>query len=173
MASSDPSQHRSKRTKCMDAASIVAQLSRLRRSQLEEVAKAAVESSDEAFQAAAKVLVVEKTLQHCVRCHEDYDPENSSGHSCAMEEHDEDNGMIESGKSGRVWLWPCCEQDEATADYCWIGSHISSWEDGDDYWKDEEMVKAWKHRDTSECFECKHGDGWCTTCCTCGGAGND
>lgn len=169
------SHHRSKRVKSLDASSVVAELPRLCRSQLEAVAKAAVESSSEAAKAAAIVLnQSNKSLKHCVRCHCDFDPEVAGAYDCVMEEHDENNGMIESGGSGFEWLWPCCEKNEDSGEPCWIGRHIVSWgQGGDGYWKDEELAGEWSRRSEGECFECKHAQGWCTTCCTCGQAGDE
>ena len=79
------------------AESIIQELPSLTRSTLEAIAAAALRSSNEAVNAAEKVLHTKKsTLLHCLRCHEDFDPSVQGSDQCIMEDHDENNGMIES-----------------------------------------------------------------------------
>jgi hypothetical protein len=94
--------------KAADALAIVNQLPNLRRSVLEAVATAAICSSNEAVWAAEKVInqksVTLVSKQHCLRCHEDFDPDDPS--DCKMEEHDENNGMVEADNSGFNYIYP-------------------------------------------------------------------
>eukprot|EP00957_Ditylum_brightwellii_P112282 8560800-Ditylum_brightwellii.AAC.1 len=73
------------------ASSIIDDLPRLQRSTLEAVAAAALRSSNEAVLAAERILrQKKKVLKHCLRCHEDFDPETAAGSfSCVMHVHDE------------------------------------------------------------------------------------
>ena len=109
---------------------IVQELPKLRRKQLEAIAEAAIKSCDKARLAASKVLHQSSFLQHCVRCHEDFDPDVSSSWKCIMEGHDTNNGMIETGTNyGKDWLYPCCLKYDDSDEPCWIGRHILSWDE--------------------------------------------
>lgn len=207
-----PEQQRSnKRKKCEKdsisaevtgaADDIIRQLPKLRRAMLEKAAAAAILSSSVAAQAAADSLRMNKShdgdssdnhFQHCVRCHEDFDPDTAGPYDCIMEEHDENNGMIEVGTSGLNYMYPCCHQEDDDGP-CWTGSHLVSWEEAEvtqidqgqtytklndgGYWKDQELALKWNSRaNKSICFECsKNGDDDypyepCADCCTCGKA---
>jgi hypothetical protein len=177
-----------------NAESIIDELPDLARSTLEAVAAATLRSSGKAVTAAKKVLKTKKvTKLHCLRCHEDFDPETAGYNSCTMEEHDENNGMIESGSSGMCWLYPCCLKDEDCDEPCWIGSHVTEYSefsteekehwcstpDTENYWKDRQLALAHEDRliistpalagasAPKDCIVCKVGQ-YCSTCCTCG-----
>jgi hypothetical protein len=122
----------------------------------------------------------------------DFDPEDPS--DCKMEEHDEENGMIESGGSGRLFIYPCCFKSERSDDHCWVGSHVTdgsefstkekthfcSEVDDVNYWKDREVALKWKKfqkqqkrkqaQQSIACFNCDHDEEPCVTCCVCGNA---
>ena len=170
-----------------DLNKIITELPKLSRSTLEAVAKASLESSPTAVSAAEKVLATKKvTLQHCLRCHEDFDPEDYS--MCTMYEHDQNNGLIESGTSGMCWLNPCCLKDEDSGEPCWTGTHVTSWSefsdkekehwcnvpDTENYWQDREfaLLAAASKANNNECLGCKVDNG-CSTCCTCDGDEDD
>ena len=187
----------SSKRKAADAQAIIDELPNLRRSTLEAIATSALRSSNEAVWAAEKVLnqkrkVAKALKQHCLRCHENFDPEDPS--DCKMEEHDEENGMIESGRSGRLYLYPCCFKSDGSDDYCWVGSHVTdgsefstkekkhwcSEVDDENYWEDREVALKWKKfqkqqqckqaQQSNACFECHNEDDPCVTCCVCGNA---
>lgn len=172
---------------------IIGTLPTLRRAKLEAVAAAAIQSSSAAVRAAALEITENEQdshFQHCVRCHEDFDPDTSGPYDCVMENHDEQNGMIEVGNSGMEYIYPCCHLDDGDGP-CWTGSHLASWEnvkvtqidkgqtytkfnDGG-YWGDQELAPKWNSctRHISICFECTNEDDFhepCVDCCTCGNA---
>jgi hypothetical protein len=102
-----------------DAMLIIDELPNLTRSSLEAIATAALSSSNEAVWAAEDVVPDFK--EHCLRCHEDFDPDDLS--DCKMEEHDE--GLFEADRIGRNFTRECCLKSERSNDYCWVGSHVA------------------------------------------------
>lgn len=158
---------------------IVQELPKLRRKQLEAIAEAAIKSCDKAKLAASKVLHHKSSyLQHCVRCHEDFDPDVSSSWQCITEGHDTNNGMIETGNNyGKDWLYPCCLKYHDSEEPCWIGRHLLTWNEftpaeepylvdrpSEDYWNDKNLAEKWSRQ---ECVACAIDDPYCIPCCTC------
>mmetsp|Transcript_433 Transcript_433/g.646 ORF Transcript_433/g.646 Transcript_433/m.646 type:complete len:186 (+) Transcript_433:176-733(+) len=180
-------------SKRKNAQTIIDDLHILQRSTLEEVAEAALRSSDEAVSAAEKILSQKrKVLIHCLRCHEDFDPSKSGYSSCTM--HDHSGELIECSNSGLDYIHGCCLKSEDSDEPCWIGSHVTEWSefstkekehwggsaDDENYWLDSELALAWKansekDEDSAKCITCKFAGRLeevelCSTCCTCGGA---
>ena len=126
---------------------IIDQLPMLSRDTLLQIAESALESSSlsEVTLQLASRLVSQRAARmlHCVRCHEDYDPDYAGPRDCVMEDHDESEGMIRMGGPGGWdrFAWPCCNKMEHDNEPCFEGQHISDFSDGGHYWKDDILAE--------------------------------
>lgn len=125
----------------------------LQRDALLAIAKSAIQSPnapEETLQLASQFVSQRANrMLHCVRCHDDYDPNYAGKKDCVMEDHDEGGGMIRvPGEGGwDEFAWPCCEKMEDSGEPCFEGSHISSWAEGGAYWRDDDPCDE-------ECSKC-------------------
>lgn len=82
----------------------------------------------------------EGQLLHCVRCHEDYDPESATSMDCRMFWHTEDYEYETDAETGdTVWYHYCCGEEKGHQRPCFEGNHILEWKDGGEYWMDEDL----------------------------------
>ena len=126
----------------------------LSRDDLKKVARAGITESQAVLNLAETLISrTEFRMQHCVRCHEDYDPSNTGDSDCVQETHDDTNGMIRCRGEGGWddFQYPCCEKMQDDSSRCFEGYHISKYTDGDAYWGDDNLEEMNEDGDCSKC----------------------
>ena len=143
------------------------------RKQLEEIACACLDQATKSKEDGVLCVVAglletsEANTVHCVRCHDDYDP-NFDG-TCIMEEHDESTWTRTRGPGGwDAFFWGCCDTKEDDDDGpCWTGSHCTVFTDEHGgHWNDANQIRCLSK---GECSSCNYNYAECLECCTCGG----
>ena len=163
----DKEEETTKRKKTSDPDAVAEEVTQLRREQLLELAQLGICQSAAVMDRAKKLLKKRDfRLEHCVRCHEDYDPDQAGYRDCKFDVHDEYEGLINLG-CGRTgfdeYQWPCCGQVEGDEDRpCFEGPHITDWSQGGQYWMDEQMMTGTKEDEDDD--DDDDSTAWCSTC---------
>ena len=153
-----------------NADNIVKSLSSMPRKELEAVAKAALEASDEAIVAATTIIEAsQKRLIHCKRCHTSFDPDYAGKNDCVVEGHDDSQYQRVRVPGGfDDFQYGCCGKMEDEGGPCWTGPHlVGDFDPKSDCWLDRSYdMQGWKGKTEAECFGCQYSG--CEECCTCG-----
>jgi hypothetical protein len=158
--SNPSSDNKRKRSNDEDSNKVAEEASKLGRDQLLELAQLGIRQCPEVHGRAQQLLKKPKNcLLHCVRCHEDYDPNYAGNKDCKFDEHNE--SLIEIDH--HQFKWECCGQIEGEEENpCFEGRHISDWGEGGAYWKDEDMkAGVTEHPDEDDDDDSTN---WCSTC---------
>ncbi|CAB9523604.1 expressed unknown protein [Seminavis robusta] len=154
----------------VDPESVAEEASELRHDQLLELAQMGIRHCPRVCKHAAKLLKKQSNRRlHCVRCHEDYDPNYAGNKDCKFDVHDESEGMINIGRGPDGgfdrFQWPGCENiEDEDEDPCFEGSHISDWSQGGDYWMDEHMEKGTPLPGENDDDDDDDSINWCSKC---------